>query len=48
MAAVKGVEEQYKQKKWLKKDMAAEAFEWAKEKACSTELDSIHGRIGGR
>ena len=47
-AAVKELEEQYKQGKWLKKDMAAEALDWAKQQACSTELDCINERIGGK
>ncbi len=45
--AEKELEEQYKQGKWLKKDMAAEALEWAKQQACSTELESIRDRVGG-
>ncbi|MCP4023290.1 MAG: DUF3786 domain-containing protein [Desulfobacteraceae bacterium] len=46
--AQKELEEQYKAGKWLKKDMAAEALQWAKEKACTTDLKSINKRIGGK
>ena len=41
------LEQQYKQGKWLKKDMAKEALEWAKQKAASMQLKDIASRIGG-
>ncbi len=46
--AEKELEAQYKEGKWLKKDMAAEALELAKEKAASMKLKDIAGRIGGK
>jgi hypothetical protein len=42
------LEEQYRQGKWLKKDMAAEALTLAKEKAASMDLADIAARIGGQ
>jgi len=42
------LEEQYKQGKWLKKDMAQEALELAKQKAASMTLQDICNRIGGK
>ena len=41
------LEQQYKEGKWLKKDMAKEALEWAKQKAASMKLSDIASRIGG-
>lgn len=41
------LEEQYRQGKWLKKDMATEALKLAREKACAMSLEEIAGRIGG-
>ena len=41
------LEEQYKEGKWLKRDMAKEALEWAKQKSASMKLDDIALRIGG-
>ena len=41
------LDEQYRQGKWLKKDMAAEALHLAKEKAASMTLGDMAGRIGG-
>ena len=38
--AEKELQEQYKQGKWLKKDMAKEALEWAKKRAASMTLKS--------
>ncbi len=46
--AQKELEEQYKQGKWLKKDMAKEALEWAKEKTASMKMEDIALRIGGK
>lgn len=42
------LEEQYKAGKWLKKDMAKEALEYAKEKTASMNLKDISERIGGK
>ncbi len=42
------LEEQYKEGKWLKRDMAKEALEWAKQKSASMELEDIALRIGGK
>lgn len=42
------LEQQYKEGKWLKKDMAAEALEWAKQRASSMTLKDISTRIGGK
>lgn len=47
-AAQKELEEQYKEGKWLQKDMAAEALEWAKKQAASMNFDDISMRIGAR
>lgn len=41
------LEEQYKQGKWLKKDMAQEALDYARHQASSTGLQDIAQRIGG-
>lgn len=41
------LEEQYKQGKWLKKDMAQEALAYAKEKTASMTPEEIALRIGG-
>ncbi len=41
------LEEQYRQGKWLKKDMAAEALSRAKNKAASMALKDVAHRIGG-
>lgn len=41
------LEEQYREGKWLKKDMAAEALGLAREKASSLSLEEIAARIGG-
>lgn len=46
-SAQKELDEQYKQGKWLKKDMAEEALEWAKQKTASMKLEDIAARIGG-
>lgn len=40
------LEQQYKEGKWLKRDMAKEALEWAKEKSSSMKLEDIALRIG--
>lgn len=41
------LDEQYAQGKWLKKDMAAEALSLARQRAASTDLKEMAGRIGG-
>ncbi len=46
-AAVIELEEQYKTGKWLKRDMAKDALEWAKSKAASMEINDLPKRIGG-
>lgn len=46
--AQKELEEQYRQGKWLKKDMAKEALDLARQKAGSMTLMDICGRIGGK
>lgn len=44
--AEKELIQQYKEGKWLQKDMAAEALEWAKRRASSMVLEDIAVRIG--
>ena len=44
---MKELEAQYAQGKWLKKDMAQDAHDWAKERAASMKLEDLPGRIGG-
>ncbi len=46
-SAQKELEQQYKEGKWLKKDMAKEALEWAKTKMASMQLPDIAERTGG-
>ncbi len=46
-AAQAELDEQYKKGLWLKKDMAKEALEWAKQKAAGMALSEIADRIGG-
>lgn len=41
------LEQQYKEGKWLKRDMAKEALEWAKQKSASMKFEDIALRIGG-
>ncbi len=45
--AEKELEDQYREGKWLKKDMAAEALVLAKKKTASMKLKDIAARIGG-
>ena len=42
------LEQQYKEGKWLKRDMAADALSWAREKAASTHIKDLPDRIGGQ
>lgn len=44
--AEKELIQQYKEGKWLQKDMAAEALEWAKKRASSMAFEDIAVRIG--
>ena len=46
--ALPELEEQYREGKWLKKDMAAEALEWARQRTASMNLEDICVRIGGK
>lgn len=46
--AEKELEEQYRQGKWLKKDMAVEALQLAKDKITIEDLKQIGERIGGK
>ena len=39
--------EQYAQGKWLKRDMATDALQWAKSKAASLAVEDLPARIGG-
>lgn len=42
------LDEQYAAGKWLKRDMAADALQWAREKSASMAIEDLPGRIGGR
>lgn len=42
------LDEQYAQGKWTNKDPAADALEWARERASSMKLTDIAERIGGK
>ena len=44
----KELHDQYASGKWLKRDMAQDALEWAKERAAAVELVDLPARIGGR
>jgi hypothetical protein len=46
--AQKELDEQYKQGKWLKKDMAQEALAYAKKQTASMKTEDIALRIGGK
>jgi hypothetical protein len=46
--AEKELEAQYKAGKWTKKDMAADALLWAKQRAASMAIADLPERIGGR
>lgn len=41
------LDEQYASGKWLKRDMAQDALEWAKERAASMKIEDLPDRIGG-
>jgi len=42
------LDEQYAQGKWTKKDLAADALKWARERASSMTLEDVSERIGGK
>ncbi|MCK5784523.1 MAG: DUF3786 domain-containing protein [Desulfobacterales bacterium] len=42
------LEKQYAAGKWLKRDMAADALEWAKKKTSSMKIHDLPDRIGGK
>lgn len=42
------LDEQYAAGKWLKRDMAQDALEWAKKKSSSTRIEELPDRIGGK
>jgi len=46
--AQKELDIQYAAGKWLKRDMAQDALEWAKEKSSSMKIEDLPDRIGGR
>jgi hypothetical protein len=41
------LEKQHAEGKWVKKDIAADALEWARERSASMEIESLPERIGG-
>ena len=45
--AQKELDEQYKQGKWLKKDMAQEALAYAKKQTASMKIEDVALRLGG-
>ena len=45
--AKKELEAQYAAGKWTKRDMAADALQWAKERAASMKIEDLPDRIGG-
>jgi hypothetical protein len=44
----KELDEQYASGKWLKRDMAQDALEWAKQRSASVEIEELPDRIGGK
>ena len=44
----KELDEQYASGKWLKKDMAQDALEWAKQRSASMKIEDLPDRIGGK
>ena len=44
----KELNEQYASGKWLKRDMAKDALEWAKQRSASVKIHELPGRIGGK
>jgi len=47
-SAQKELEEQYNEGKWIKRDMAQDALNWAKERASSMKISDLPDRIGGQ
>ncbi|MGD2028326.1 MAG: DUF3786 domain-containing protein [Desulfobacterales bacterium] len=43
----KELDEQYASGKWLKRDMAQDALEWAKQRSTSVKISDLPDRIGG-
>ncbi|RTZ96358.1 MAG: Fe-S cluster protein [Deltaproteobacteria bacterium] len=41
------LDEQYASGKWLKRDLAADALVWARERAASMDIETLPDRIGG-
>jgi len=44
----KELDEQYASGKWLKRDMAQDALEWAKQRSASVKIEDLPDRIGGK
>jgi len=44
----KELDEQYTSGKWLKRDMAQDALEWAKQRSASVKISDLPDRIGGK
>ena len=44
----KELDEQYASGKWLKRDMAQDALEWAKQRSASMKIADLPDRIGGK
>ena len=42
------LDRQHADEKWTKRDLAADALQWAKKRAASMTLDDLSGRIGGK
>jgi hypothetical protein len=42
------LDDQYASGKWLKRDMAQDALEWAKERASTMKIEDLPNRIGGK
>jgi hypothetical protein len=42
------LDEQHASGKWIKRDMAQDALEWAKERAASMKIEDLPDRIGGK
>ncbi|OPL16460.1 MAG: Fe-S cluster protein [delta proteobacterium ML8_D] len=44
----KELDKQYASGKWLKRDMAQDALEWAKQRSASVKINELPDRIGGK
>ena len=44
----KELDKQYASGKWLKRDMAQDALEWAKQRSASVNIEDLPDRIGGK